>query len=47
MKDFILHNPRCSKSRQTLALLERPVVVYRRKAALGRPPGNVLSPLAK
>ena len=118
MKDFILHNPRCSKSRQTLALLEargvevpvveylkhppdaamlkdickrlglrpydlvrrkealfgelklgdkdpnddgrwlqvlarhpelieRPVVVYKGKAALGRPPENVLAILGK
>lgn len=118
MKDFILHNPRCSKSRETLALLEqrgvqvpvieylktppdaatlkdicerlglrpydlvrrkealfgdlklggldpdddsrwlgvlakhpelieRPVVVYKGKAALGRPPENVLSILGK
>lgn len=114
MKDCIFHNPRCSKSRQTLALieahgvavpvieylkdppdaatlkticsmlkmppyelvrrkealftelklssvaadddarwldvlarhpalLERPIVVYKKKAALGRPPDNVLS----
>jgi arsenate reductase-like glutaredoxin family protein len=41
----IYHNPRCSKSRQTLARLgmsERPIVITGQGAALGRPPKNVL-----
>lgn len=33
MKDAIYHNP---------SLLERPIVIYKGKAALGRPPENVL-----
>lgn len=38
----IYHNPRCSKSRQTLALLQRPIVVANGRAAIGRPPEKAL-----
>ena len=46
----IYHNPRCSKSRTALieamvvnpVLIERPIVVNCEKAALGRPPENLL-----
>ncbi len=47
MTIILYHNPKCSTSRRTLALLESQgihptIVVNGERAAVGRPPENVL-----